>query len=307
MSAMPAPRLAHLPAPVLRTALRRAAKPVLRPGVPVAVQRRWLEAFCATIPLSAGTTVTDERLVRASRAYTTADTDPGRAILLLHGGAFLTGGSRTHGAMAAALAHTSGASVHLLDYRLSPEHPYPAALDDAEAAWHALRARGYPASRLAVVGDSAGGNLALALARRLADGGVRGPAVLGLISPWGDLALASPSVRTQAAADPLLSVRWVSQGADAYAAGRRLSDPELSPLRGDLSGLPPIVVQGGTDDILAGDAERLVDGVRAAGGEIEDTRFPGLWHDFQLQAGVLRAADEALTELGEALRARTGG
>ncbi|MCK9247680.1 MAG: alpha/beta hydrolase [Solirubrobacteraceae bacterium] len=305
MTGVPAPRIPYLPAAVLRTTLRRAAKPVLRPPVPVRVQRAWLDAFCAGLPAPAGTTATDERLVRASTAYTTADTDPGRAVLLLHGGAFLIGSRRTHGNLAGALAHATGASVHLLDYRLAPEHPYPAALDDAEAAWHALLARGHAPSRLAVVGDSAGGNLALALARRLVDAGGPAPAVLGLLSPWGDLALSSRSVVTEAARDALLNVSWLSAAADAYAAGRRLTEPGLSPLRGDLSGLPPIVVQGGADDVLAGDAARLVDGVRAAGGEIEDTRFPGLWHDFQLQVGVLREADEAVGALGAAIRERT--
>ncbi|WP_320671255.1 alpha/beta hydrolase [Patulibacter defluvii] len=298
----------HLPRPVLRTTLRTLVKPVLQPRVPFAVQRAYLDAFIRATPLPAGTVRASETLggrpcLRIAGPGAAGD----RAVLYLHGGGYTTGSLVTHRPLAATLAHGAGAPVHLLDYRLAPEHPFPAALDDAEAAYRELLERGIPATGIAVAGDSAGAGLAMALLDRLRAAGTPLPAVAGLISPWLDLTLSGPTITAYAERDPLLNVRWLSACADAYAGGGRLDQPGLSPLAIDLDGLPPIVIQAGADDVLVSDADRFVERARAAGHPVEYRRFAGLWHDFQLQAGLLADAGTALSDLGGALRAASAG
>lgn len=298
----------HLPRPALRASLRTLVKPVLHPRFPFGVQRAYLDVFTRATPLPAATTRATEQLGgRPADRLAGPDANPERAVLYLHGGGYTTGSLVTHRALAAWLAQASGAAVHLLDYRLAPEHPFPAALDDAEAAYRALLDRGLAAGRIALAGDSAGAGLALALADRLRERGVPLPGAIGLISPWLDLTLSGPTITAYAQRDPLLNVAWISSCADAYAGGGRLDRPGLSPLSIDLDGLPPIVVHAGADDILVSDADRFVERARAAGHPIEYRRFAGLWHDFQLQAGMLREAEDALAELGERLRAATAG
>ena len=188
------------------------------------------------------------------------------------------------------LAAASGLPVYALDYRMAPEHPAPAALDDALRCYRALAAQD---KRVAVGGDSAGGGLSAAVALALAEHGEPGPAALALISPWLDLSLSGGSVQRLADIDPVLNQPWLAACAQAYAGEHGLKSPTVSPLFADLA-WPPTLIHAGADDILVDDSRRLVKRYP----HIEFHEYAGLWHVFQLQAGVLRASDEALSAMG---------
>jgi acetyl esterase/lipase len=228
---------------------------------------------------------------------TAAGASGDRLLVHLHGGAYVIGSPQTYTALAGQLSAATGATVVLPDYRLAPEHPYPAAVDDAEAVWDALLAGGAAPGSVIVGGDSAGGGLALALALRLREAGGALPAALVLLCPWLDLG----SRRGEANRDPALTAAWLDRSARAYVGGADPTVPELAPLHADLAGLPPLVIQSGGDDLLAIDARRMAERAVAAGVQVQHREFAGAWHDFQVLYGKLREADDALSELGALL------
>src|SRR5262249_871990 len=201
-----------------------------------------------------------------------------RAVLYLHGGGFLVGSPRTHGGFAAWIAEAAGAPVHLPEYRLAPEHPYPAAVDDSLAAYRSLVASGLEPGRVAVAGDPAGAALAIAVALRLREAADTVPAGLMLINGWLDLTCSGASVTANSRHDVGLRRSWLMDAADTYAAGQDLSHPELSPVEADLSGLPPIHLQVGSWDLLLSDSEAFAERARAAGVQVSFRRFDGMWH-----------------------------
>lgn len=286
----------------LRAVVRVALRPVLGPPVPWAGQRAWMDAFSATTRPPAGVVADRERLGErpALRLTPRAPRQDGpAAVLLLHGGAYTTGSAATHRAFAGRLAAALGAPVHLLEYRLAPEHPYPAALDDATAAWDDLVARAGGAGRTWVVGDSAGAGLAVALCARLHAAERPGPAALGLVCPWLDTALTASSVRRNRRREPLLRVSWLRRSGAAYRAGRAM--PEA--LWTAPTALPPVVVHGAGDDLLVDDADRFAARLAGAGHAHRYTRFDGRSHDFHLFAGTTADADAAVDRLARELRA----
>jgi cation diffusion facilitator CzcD-associated flavoprotein CzcO/acetyl esterase/lipase len=228
-------------------------------------------------------------------------TDRERAILYLHGGAYIVGSSRTHAGIGASIAAAAGVPVHVLDYRLAPEHPYPAAVEDALAAYRGLVESGIDPARIVIAGDSAGAGLAVATALRLRPSGEPPPAGLALINGWFDVTCSAST-----SADPGLRRSWAIAGGDAYRAGRDPRLPEISPLWADLEGLPPAYVQVGGLDILVPDSEGLVERIREVGGEAELRVFEEMWHDFQLAAGQLHQADRAVEDVGRAIRGFLG-
>lgn len=294
---------------IFRTVVRGLIRPMLHPRFSIAVQRRWVAALTSVDRPPRGT----------RRRPVSLDGVPGErldyrdggdiAILYLHGGAYVLGAPRTHRSITGTLAREAGAAVFVPDYRLAPEYPCPAAVEDAAAAYRALLDMGWPAERIALAGDSAGGGLAVAVTLALRDEGTPLPAALGLISPWVDLTLAGASMRQRAALDPMLRQATLAHAAGLYAGDRGVDDPVCSPLFADLDQLPVLFVQVGSDEILYSDAERLVERARLAGVAADLTVFDGLWHDFHLHAGMLPEADAALTELGGHLRAacQSGG
>ncbi len=223
-------------------------------------------------------------------------------VLYFHGGAYQTGSPRTHLNLAAHLALAAGHRLWLPDYRLAPEHPFPAALDDAVAAYQALADKGEGA--IALAGDSAGGGLALATALRLRD--VQLPvAGLALLSPWTDLTLSGASHQNRAQLDPFFPTPdGLAEAAQRYANSQPLDHPHLSPLFADLSGLPPLCVHVGDHETLLDDSVALVDRAQAAGVEAQLKIWPELWHVWQSYAGRLEESDQSLAELGAFLRQR---
>jgi epsilon-lactone hydrolase len=229
-----------------------------------------------------------------------------RVVLHLHGGAYCMGSPATHRGLGATLSRTSRAAVFLPDYRLAPEHVFPAALDDAYATYRWLTdERGVAPERLAVTGDSAGGGLGASLMVRLRDEGLPLPACYVGMSPWTDLAGTGASMSELDGTDPWLSARMVAPAARSYAGEAELDDPAVSPLYADLTGLPPVLVHVGGDEILLDDAVRFVETCREYGVDASLGRFDGLWHVFHAFPGMPESRD-ALREIGAFIRRHTG-
>ncbi len=225
-----------------------------------------------------------------------------RVVVHLHGGAYVLGSPRTHRGLAASLARSARAAVVLPDYRLAPEAPFPAALDDAEATWRWLTdVAGVEPWRVAVTGDSSGGGLAAALLVRLLAEGVPHPACYLGWSPWLDLAGTGASVQELADADPWLPAPMLRPAALAYAGTTPLTDPEVSPLYAELAGFPPALLQVGGDEILLDDARRFVATAREAGADASVGVYPGLWHVFPAFPGLPESRD-AIAEAGAFIR-----
>jgi acetyl esterase/lipase len=218
-----------------------------------------------------------------------------RTVVHFHGGGYCVGSAREALSWAAHLSAAADCLVVLPEYRLAPEHPYPAALEDARAVMAALAAEAGPGS-IVLSGDSAGGGLALALALSLRDRGQELPAGCILLSPWLDLGRDRRADPVLARRDVLLTPDWLHACARAYAGPSSWADPAVSPLLAGHAGLPPLLIQAATAELLAPDAELLAASATSAGAEVTYTRWPGLWHDFVLQPGLLAAADSAIAQ-----------
>lgn len=226
----------------------------------------------------------------------------GAAILYLHGGAFIMGSPATHRELAARISSASRVPVLSLDYRLAPEHPFPAAMDDAKSAYHWLLAQDYPPTGIVVCGDSAGGGVALQALLSLRDEGAQLPAAIALLSPVADwVGLDGESYSSRAGVDPMVSPAHCRFTADLYAGGRG-KDPLLRPIDMDLGGLPPVWIHVGDLEVLLSDSERLAHRAQEAGVEVEFRVWPGLWHVFQTTAGFVPEARGSLEDLGRFVR-----
>ncbi len=205
-----------------------------------------------------------------------------RVILHCHGGGYSTGSSIYARTLTSKLALSTSMNVLSFDYRLAPEHPYPAALEDAVKAWDYLMLLGYGARDVVVTGDSAGGNLALSLALKLKSEGRMLPRGLVLMSPWTDLTSSGQSFQEKAEVDPVLNAAYIDRMVEAYAPRMNLEDPFISPLFGDFAGFPPTYIQVGENEILLSDSERLYKTMQEAGVRVRQEIFPGMWHVFQM-------------------------
>ena len=290
-------------ATLARVIVRGLLKPALQPAIPVAIQRRWASVATRTLSVPFGVRFTRSKLAAVPTEVVNAKANPSssHAVLFLHGGAFMIGSPVSHRSITARIAKQTRARVFVPDYRLAPEHPFPAALDDALACYRALLEKGYAPSQIAVAGDSAGGGLALSLCQRLRSLGLPQPSCLALISPWADLTLAQIAPID---ADPLLRLTWLQQGATAYLHGRAAQEPLASPLLGDLSGLPPTLLQAASEEILRNDSRRLAGALTAAGVFVEHRELPRMWHDSQLYAGIVPEATQAVNDFARFISGR---
>lgn len=203
-------------------------------------------------------------------------------LLHCHGGGYSTGSSLYARTLTTKLAESTSMDVLCFDYRLAPEHPYPAALEDAMKAWDYLMLLGYGARDVVVTGDSAGGNLALALTLKLKEQKRLLPRGILLMSPWTDLTSGGKSFQTKAEADPVLNCAYIDRMVQAYAAGRDLKDPLISPLFGNCEGFPPTYIQVGENEILLSDSLRLHQAFIDANVSVKLDVWPGMWHVFQM-------------------------
>jgi epsilon-lactone hydrolase len=230
--------------------------------------------------------------------------DTGRVLLFLHGGGFELGSLRSDGELAARLGRASGMRVLFPEYRLAPEHPFPAAIDDVLAAWRWLRTdQGLGARSIAVAGDSAGGGLAVALLVATRDAGETLPAAATLMSPTVDLTSSGASMTERVDQDPFSTPALLRQLASDYLAGADPKTPVASPLFASLSGLPPLLVLVGTADLLLSDSERLAAAATEAGVDVTLEIGEGLPHVYPIMLGTPEAA-EATEQIGKFLRAR---
>ena len=228
----------------------------------------------------------------------------GAAILYFHGGAYVLGSAKAHRHFVSQIVKRAGVTAFLPDYRLAPEHVFPAAVEDAQSVYGGLVDLGF--ETIALAGDSAGGGLALSLlalvaARARQSKGVM-PRCAALMSPWTDLALTGGSMTTRADADPLVKGAELKKAADLYLRGGDPTDPRASPLYQDLGGLPPLLVHVGEDEILLDDSRRVVEAVRGAGGQAALHIWEGMTHVFPSNLSQLQAANEALDMVGAFIR-----
>ena len=244
---------------------------------PLPEAHRWSEAPLAGIPA----------LRRAGPG--------GRGTLLwFHGGAYCLGSARTHALLVDGLARRAGLAAVLPEYRLAPEHPFPAAVDDARAAWHALCAEGIAPDRVVIGGDSAGGGLVFALLHHLLAAGAPLPAAVVAFSPWTDLTLSGASLAALARRDAYLPAHRLAEIRDLYLAGADPRDPAASPWLGRFTGAPPALIQAGRAEILLDDARMMAERLRADGAEVRLDLVDGAPHVFQAFAALLPEAAEAL-------------
>lgn len=285
----------------LRVVLRLTLKPMLGPTPAISTQRRLLKLLGVATMVPRDVKATP-RTIGGAPGEVLQPPSPSQdgVILFLHGGGYCVGSLDSHRPLSATLAKASGLTVFALDYRLAPEHPYPAALNDAVSAYRSLLDEGH--ERIVLAGDSAGGGLALATALSLRDAGLPSPAALLLVSPWGDLGCGGATMVSNAAADPMLSQAALQRWAAAYVGRVPTDHPLCSPLFADLKGLPPVILQAGSDEILLDDTLRLEKALQQARVPVTLQVYPGLWHDFHLQAGVLDEADDAIGKLGSFAR-----
>ncbi len=289
----------------LRTATRYGLKPFLGSPWPVAFQRAWLRLVAnvnAPSPdaetewISMGETPALLARPRGER--------PTRAVLYMHGGGYCIGSPSTHKGLVTHLAVAAGASVYVPDYRLAPEHPHPAALEDGVRAYRWMLDNQLPHTQIAFAGDSAGGGLALATALAVRDQGLPLPVAMVLISPWTDLSCDSPSRTDNASIDPMIRTSWSKRCAALYLDGRPADDPACSPLFADHKGLPSMLIQVGTDEVLIDDATSLADQSQAADVDVTLQIFDGMWHVFQSSVGAMEEADEAMEKIVNFLGSR---
>lgn len=203
-------------------------------------------------------------------------------ILYCHGGGYTSGNLGYSRVLASKLAAATGYEVLTFEYRLAPEHPYPAAIEDALKAWDHLMLLGYGARDVVVAGDSAGGNLAMVLCHRLLAAGRLAPSALALFSPWTDMTMAGTSYDELAELDPMLTREYIQTVRQAYAPGADYAAPDFSPLLGDLSDFPPTLLQVGTFEILLDDSRRLQEKLEAAHVPCRLEVYDDMWHVFQM-------------------------
>ena len=299
MTARRARRGLRLPPAVMRLGARQLGRRCLNPALPWPVQRTRLDQLSAMSLLPRGTTVAEQTIAGVPAELVSAGAPgPQRSrltVIHFHGGGYCVGSARTARSWAAHLSAQAGCRVVLPEYRLAPENPYPAALEDARAVAGALLREAAPGS-VVVSGDSAGGGLALALVLSMRDEGADLPAGCILLSPWLDLGRDRRAAADLLRRDVLLNPDWLDACARAYAGPHAWADPLVSPLCAAHSGLPPLLIQATTSELLAPDAASLAASASAAGVDVTYTRWPGMWHDFVLQPGLLAAADSALAQ-----------
>jgi epsilon-lactone hydrolase len=286
---------------LMRAYLRMVFKPSLRAWPSVAAARRlyrFLGRLVSRPPRGTETVTVDAGGVKAERIATPASRHD-RYILYLHGGGYVGGSPGLYRDLTWRLAALGRARVLCIDYRLAPEHPFPAALDDTVAAYRWLLAQGIDPCRMAVMGDSAGGGLVFAALLRLRDEGVALPAAAVVVSPWTDLALTGESFRLNAAIDPLMPVELAPRVVALYLAGADPRDPYASPLYGDPAGLPPTLILVGGDDALRDDGVRMADKMRAAGCRVEIEVWPHMWHVWHMLMRVMPEAKAAIARIAD--------
>jgi acetyl esterase/lipase len=285
--------------------LRQSAFPA---GSSVNEQRRLLRELLSAQPLPAEVTVTAAALGGVATAEITVDgIEPRHVVLYFHGGVYVMGDAVLAADLASQVGRRTHAKVISVDYRLAPEHPYPAAVDDALAAYEALLHNGIAPADIAFAGESAGGGLAIATIVNARDHGLPLPAAAYVMSPYADLTLAGTTMETRQEVDPLLSRELLQPRVTDYTAGEDAAVGLVSPVFADLSGLPPLIIQAGSHEVLLDDAVRLARAAATADVETTLDITPRVPHVFQAYHPILDEATAALDRAGQLLSAHLVG
>jgi monoterpene epsilon-lactone hydrolase len=281
--------------------LRQSAFPA---DMGVSDLRRLLKELASAQPLPAGVTVTPAALGGVPTAEITVEgIEPRHVVLYFHGGVYVLGDAFQAAGLASELGRRTRSKVVSVDYRLAPEHPYPAAVDDALAAYEALLRSGTAPSDIVFAGESAGGGLVIATLVSARDRGLPLPAAALVMSPYADLTLAGTSKETRRATDPLLSRENLQARVPDYTAGQDPALGLISPVFADLAGLQPLIIQAGTHEVLLDDAIRLAQQAAIADVEVTLDITPGVPHVFQAYYAILDEAGAALDRAGQFLSA----
>ena len=227
-------------------------------------------------------------------------------IIYLHGGAYVSGSARAYRGLVSHLAYATGCRVIAVDYRLAPENPYPAALQDSRAVYRALLAGGKDPAQLCIAGDSAGGGLTLATALSLRDSALPLPAALMCIAPWADLSCSGDSIHTRSHRERMMTPAGMHKNARHYAGEESLTHPLISPVFADPSGLPPLMIQVGDDEVLLDDSIRFAAAARDHHVDVTLQVWPRLWHVWHLYAGFMPEAKAAIDQLSNFVAHHTG-
>src|SRR5712671_2827193 len=231
--------------------------------------------------------------------------DASRVLLYFHGGGYCSGSILSHRRLVTEAGRAASARTLAIEYRLAPEHPFPAALDDAMAAWRFLQSHGIAADRIAIGGDSAGGNLSLSLIHRLRAAGEPLPACVWLVSPWTDLTMSGATLETKDAIDPIIHKIYLDELAEAYVpASMDRKDPLISPLFANFCGFPPVLIQVGSAETLLSDATRLAEAAGSADVDVTLEIWPHMIHAWPVWNAGLEDGRRALAKAGEFIRGR---
>lgn len=292
---------------LVRFGLRISCKYFRRPMSLELARRRFreMEALIPHPPRDTYTSHVDAGGVKAD-LITTPLSYSDRYVLYLHGGAYCLASPSTYRHFTWRIAAVAKARVLVIDYRLAPEHPFPAALDDAEMSYRWLLDSGNDPRQIVVIGDSAGGGLVLALLLKLRDKGRPLPAAAVALSPWTDLALTGASFKSNAQGELMIDPAEVPRFADYYLAGHEARDPYASPLYGDLTGLPPTLIHVGGEEILRDDSSRMADKMREAHCKVELQVWPKMPHVWHLFAPILPEARFAIADIGRFMQRNMG-
>ncbi|MCP4373133.1 MAG: alpha/beta hydrolase [Deltaproteobacteria bacterium] len=225
-----------------------------------------------------------------------------KIILFLHGGTYTFGSINTHRGIAARMSKYSGCKALVLDYRLAPEYPFPAAVEDSTNAFQWLIESGISPNNIAIVGDSAGGGLSLATMLILRDNGDPLPGAAICFSPWIDLEGKGESNKANIGIDPLISPEWFDYMAAFYVGNNDIKNPQISPIYADLKGFPPMLIQAGSDEVILDDSKRLAEQALEVGVEVTLDIWENMWHVWQLSGGLMPEATMALQKAGEFVR-----
>jgi acetyl esterase/lipase len=290
---------------ILDTILRQSSFPA-ESGVEE--QRRLLRELLSAQPLPAEVTVTAGELGGVPTAEITVDgIEPRHVVLYFHGGVYVMGDAALAADLASQVARRAQAQAISVDYRLAPEHPYPAAVDDAVAAYRALLENGTDPSDIAFAGESAGGGLAIATLVSSRDQGLPLPAMAYVMSPYVDLTLAGASIDAKASLDPLLSREALEARIPDYTSGQDAALGLISPIFAELSGLPPLIIQAGSHEVLLDDAVRLARAAASADVEVTLDITPQVPHVFQAYYPILEEGAAALDRAGQSLLTHLAG
>jgi phosphinothricin tripeptide acetyl hydrolase len=294
-----------MPSPQLKIVVDMLRNAPVVDGADVIAMRKNMEAFTGRVPLPEGVAFTPTEANGVPAEWTVADgARRDVAIVYLHGGGYAMGSVASHRGLCARLSQAARARVLSVDYRLGPEHPHPAAVEDAVAAVRFVRKSGVAPGRTAIAGDSAGGGLTLAALLALRDAGDPAPAAGLCISPWTDLALTGDSIASKAGEDPMVRGADLRLMAAAYLAGRDPKTPLASPLYADLAGLPPLLLQVGSAEILLDDAVRVAERASQHGVAAELRVWQDMFHVWHAFAQILPEGQAAVDEMAAFLEAR---